>query len=125
MVSSIDFLADRNMLKRARRPSGFYASLFSDALDPNFKSKYRSKAKTDVMGTYEVERVVAKRLHGGKAEYFIPWKNYNAADNTWEPEAHLQEELVTSFETSINRKTKLPWPLKLRRLPCLNITGTW
>ena len=91
------------MSKRARRPSGFYASLFSDALDPIFKSKYRPKAKPDVMGTYEVERVVAKRLHGGKAEYFIQWKNYDAADNTWEPEEHLPKELVTSFETrSVN-----------------------
>ena len=51
------------------------------------------------MGTYEVKRVVAKRLCGGEAEYFIHWKNYSMADNTWEPEEHLPEELFTSFES--------------------------
>ena len=88
------------MSKRARRPSGFYASLLSDdTLDPNFKSKYRPKAKINVLGTYEVERVVAKRLHRGKAEYFVKWKDYDAAENTWKPEAHLPEHLVTSLES--------------------------
>ena len=43
-LDSIDFLTN-NMLKRTRHPSGFYASLFSDALDRNFKLKYRPKAK--------------------------------------------------------------------------------
>ena len=43
-LDSIDFLPN-NMSKRTRRPSGFYASLFSDALDRNFKLKYRPKAK--------------------------------------------------------------------------------
>ena len=87
------------MSKRSRRPVGFYASfLNSDALDPIFKSKYRPKAKPHVMGVYEVERVVAKRLHGVKPEYFIKWKNYIATENTWEPPEHLTEELITSFE---------------------------
>ena len=87
------------MSKRSRRPVGFYASfLNSDALDPIFKSKYRPKAKPHVMGVYEVERVVAKRLHGVKPEYFIKWKNYSATENTWEPPEHLTEELITSFE---------------------------
>ena len=51
------------------------------------------------MGTYEVKRVVAKRVQGGKAEYFIKWKDYDAAENSWEPEEHLADELVTSFES--------------------------
>ena len=92
------------MSKRARRPVGFYASLLNcDALDPIFKSKYRPTAKPHVMGIYEVERVVAKRLRGGKPEYFCQWKDYSAAENTWEPQEHLAEELITSFESrSVN-----------------------
>ena len=50
------------------------------------------------MGVYEVERVVAKRNRGGKAEYFIQWKNYSPAENTWEPAEHLSEELIVAFE---------------------------
>ena len=49
------------------------------------------------MGIYEVERIVAKRFVRGKAEYFIPWKNYCPSENTWEPAEHLPEELITAF----------------------------
>ena len=47
----------------------------------------------------EVERIVAKRKRGGKDEYFIQWKDYSAAENTWEPPEHLAEDLVAAFES--------------------------
>ena len=50
------------------------------------------------MGVYEVERIVAKRKQGGKDEYFIQWKDYSAAKNTWEPSEHLAEDFVAAFE---------------------------
>lgn len=34
--------------------------------------------------SYEVEKVVDKRLIGKTIEYFIKWKNYPHDDNTWE-----------------------------------------
>ena len=58
-----------NMSKRTRHPQGFYASLLSDVRDHSFTSKYRPKAKPSIMGVYEVEHIVAKRIKGGKAEY--------------------------------------------------------
>ena len=63
-------------------------TIFSAALDRNFKLKYRPKAKPAVMGSCnEVECIVAKRIHGVKGRvFFIRRKNYSAADNTWEPE---------------------------------------
>ena len=50
------------------------------------------------MGVYEVYRIVAKRVQGGRAEYFIQWQSYSSSENTWEPAEHLPEELITAFE---------------------------
>ena len=86
------------MSKRARHQPGFYSSLLNDVCDRDFGSKYRSKQKPFVMGVYEVERIVAKRKRGGKEEYFIQWKDYSAAENTWEPPEHFAEDLVAAFE---------------------------
>ena len=49
------------------------------------------------MDVYEVERIVAKRIKGGKYEYFIPWKNYSPAEDTWQPANHLPEKLSYEF----------------------------
>ena len=82
------------MSKRSRHPSGFYASLLSDDLGHAYSSKYRPRVRPAVMGIYEVERIVAKRFVGGRAKYFIQWKNYCPSENTWEPAEHLPEELI-------------------------------
>lgn len=86
------------MSKRARRPVGFYASCLNGDPDPIFRKKYRPNTKPRVMGVYEVERVVAKRLRGNKAEYFVKWKDYSRTENTWEPSEHLPAELIAAFE---------------------------
>ena len=56
------------------------------------------KEKPSVMGVYEVERSVAKRVRGGQTEYFIQWQNYSPSENTWEPAEHLSEDLIALFE---------------------------
>ena len=56
------------------------------------------KEKPSVMGVYEVERIVAKRVRGGQAEYFIQWQNYSPSENMWEPAEHLSEDLIALFE---------------------------
>ena len=61
------------MSKRARHQPGFYATLLNDVCVRACNFKYRPKVKPTVMGVYEVERIVAKRVKGGKAEYFIQW----------------------------------------------------
>ena len=87
------------MSKRARHQPGFYASLLNEVCDRGCSSKYRPKVKPTVMGVYEVERIVAKRVTGGKAEYFIQWQNYSPTQNTWEPAEHLPEDLIAAFES--------------------------
>ena len=86
------------MSKRARHQPGFYATLSNNVCDRACDSKYRSKVKPTVMGVYEVECIVAKRVKGGKAEYFIQWENYLPSENTWEPAEHLPEDLIVAFE---------------------------
>ena len=85
------------MSKRARHQPGFYATLLNDVRHRGFHSKYRPKVKPTVMGVYEVERIVAKRVQGSRAEYFIQWQSYSPSENTWEPAEHLPEELITAF----------------------------
>ena len=85
------------MSKRTRHPQGYYASI-SDVRDRSFTSKYRVKPKPSIMGVYIVERIVAKRIKGGRDEYFVQWRNYSPAENTWEPANHLPEELIAAFE---------------------------
>ena len=89
------------MSKRSRHPSGFYASLLRDDRDQRYDLKYRPKVKPAVMGIYQVERIVAKRLVGSKPEFFIKWKNYCPSENTWEPAEHLPQELITAFESRL------------------------
>ena len=86
------------MSKRVRHQPRFYATLLNDVRHSGFNSKYRQKVKPTVMGVYEVERIVAKRVQGGRAEYFIQWQSYSSSENTWEPAEHLPEELITAFE---------------------------
>lgn len=87
------------MLKRARHPPGFYASLFGDARDRGCNLKYRPKSKPIAVGVYQVERIVAKRIQGRKSEFFVQWKDYSSAENTWEPSEHVPEELIAVFES--------------------------
>ena len=78
---SIDFLPN-NMSKRARRPSGFYASLSSDALDRNFKLKYRPTAKrrqSSVFHSMEELQYGFQSLKNANCLEFTNWHpNFNA-----------------------------------------------
>ncbi|XP_028291801.1 M-phase phosphoprotein 8 isoform X2 [Gouania willdenowi] len=40
---------------------------------------------------YEVERIIDMRVEEGEVLYRVRWKNYCSDDDTWEPEAHLED----------------------------------
>lgn len=54
---------------------------------------------------FEVEEIQKKRTRTGKVEYYIKWKGYSSADNTWEPIENLEcPEIIEAFEA--NEKLK-------------------
>ena len=70
------FVQSFKMSKHSRHPPGFYASP-SDIPDRALGMKFRPMAKPAVMGVFIVERVVAKRYQGSKAEYFVQCQKEN------------------------------------------------
>ena len=47
---------------------------------------------------YEIEKIVARRVRSGSAEYLIQWKGYSAAHNSWEPADNLTLHALEWFE---------------------------
>lgn len=69
-------------------------------------SSRKKSTKKEEPEEYEVEKIVQKRVvSGNKVEYFIKWKGYTDADNTWEPEQNLDcPDIIKEFEESLKKK---------------------
>ena len=56
------------------------------------------ESSPEVLGVYQAERIVAKRIQNGKPLFMVKWQGYCASENTWEPKPHLPPELIEAFE---------------------------
>lgn len=54
--------------------------------------------KPEVLGVFDAERIVAKKICNGKPLFMIKWQGYCSSQNTWEPKTHLQPELIKAFK---------------------------
>ncbi|KAK5860731.1 hypothetical protein PBY51_022192 [Eleginops maclovinus] len=62
-----------------------------------------SEQEDEVEDQYEVERIIDMRVEEGEVLYRVRWKNYCSDDDTWEPEAHLEDcrEVLLAFKKTM------------------------
>ena len=70
--------------------------------------------KPEVLGVFDAERIIAKKINSGKPLFMIKWQGYCSSQNTWEPKAHLPPELIEAFENRI--LTQFAWTKPEREL---------
>ncbi|XP_067084222.1 M-phase phosphoprotein 8 isoform X2 [Osmerus mordax] len=60
-------------------------------------------SEQDEENVYEVERIIDVRTEEGEVLYRVRWKNYASDDDTWEPEAHLDDcrEVLLAYKRAL------------------------
>lgn len=54
--------------------------------------------KPEVLGVFDAERIVAKKICHGKPLFMIKWQGYCSSQNAWEPKTHLPPELIKAIK---------------------------
>ena len=76
--------------------------------------------------SYEIEEILDQRVHKGKQEYFVHWKNYSKDEATWEPQENFDGQVaINRFwkkrtqeekEKKATKKTSTVGPRRLTRV---------
>ncbi|XP_039574413.1 M-phase phosphoprotein 8 [Passer montanus] len=71
---------------------------------------------------FEVEKILDVKIEGGKTLYKVRWKGYTSDDDTWEPEAHLEDckEVLLEFRKKIMDNKPKPVKKDIIQKPPLN-----
>ncbi|XP_029935966.1 M-phase phosphoprotein 8 isoform X4 [Myripristis murdjan] len=69
----------------------------------NERTEHQDSEQDEEEDVYEVERIIDMRVEEGEVLYRVRWKNYCSDDDTWEPEAHLEDcrEVLLSFKKTV------------------------
>ncbi|XP_059417744.1 M-phase phosphoprotein 8-like isoform X1 [Carassius carassius] len=77
------------------------------------------ESEQDEEDVYEVERIIDMRVEEGEVLYRVRWKNYSSDDDTWEPEAHLDDcrEVLLAYKKALaemkpKKETGMKLPMK-------------
>lgn len=66
---------------------------------PKTKKTRKSKKPQVEEDIFIVEKILRKKITGGKTYYFLKWSGYPDSENTWEPVDNLDcPELIEDFE---------------------------
>ena len=61
--------------------------------------KSKRPRNTEVEDVFSVEKIVDKKVDGGRVFYYLKWRGYDESDNTWEPEENLDcPDLIKEYE---------------------------